>query len=79
MTLKASVDMVYSPREDGYILIQSLDFPDKEYFHLNHESSVVPDFWGNYIRGAAASVQRNFVLKKGLNAVIRGKSCLLVV
>lgn len=73
MTLNASVDMVYSPREDGYILIQSLDFPDKEYFHLDHKSSVVPDFWGNYIRGVAASLQRNFVLKRGLNAVVSGK------
>ena len=47
MTINASVDMVYAPREDGYIIVHSLDFPDKKYFHLSHESDYVPGFWGN--------------------------------
>ena len=37
MTIDASVDMVYAPREDGYVNIKSMDFPDKEYFHLTHD------------------------------------------
>lgn len=37
LTIDASVDMVYAPRGDGYINIKSLDFPDKEYFHLSHD------------------------------------------
>ncbi|MFL2134409.1 galactokinase family protein [Desemzia sp. FAM 23990] len=64
MTLNASVDMVYVPREDGYIEVHSLDFPDKEYFHLSHESDYVPGFWGNYLRGAVLALQQDYVLKK---------------
>ncbi|MGP6146523.1 GHMP family kinase ATP-binding protein [Jeotgalibaca sp. A122] len=73
MTLDSSVDMVYSPTEDGYIRVQSLDFPDKELFHISHESEYIPGFWGNYIRGAVLSLQQDHVLKKGLNAIVSGK------
>lgn len=64
MTLNASVNMVYAPREDGYIMVHSLDFPDKEYFHLSHESDYVPGFWGNYLRGAILALQQDFGVKK---------------
>lgn len=73
MTLDSSVDMVYSPTEDGYIRLQSLDFPDKEYFHIDHDSEYIPGFWGNYIRGAVLALKQDFVLKKGLNGVVSGK------
>lgn len=73
MTLDASVDMVYSPTEDGYIRLQSLDFLDKEYFHIEHDSEYIPGFWGNYIRGAVLALQQDYVLKKGLNGVVSGK------
>lgn len=73
MTLNASVDMIYAPSEDGYIRLQSLDFSDKEYFHINHPSEYVPGFWGNYIRGAVLALQQDYVLKKGLNGIVSGK------
>jgi galactokinase/galacturonokinase len=34
---------------------------------------MLPGFWGNYIRGAALSLARDFKLRKGLKAVIQGK------
>lgn len=73
LTLNASVDMVYTPSEDGYLRLRSLDFPDKEYFHVSHESDYVPGFWGNYIRGAALALQQDYVLKKGLTGIVSGK------
>ncbi|MFV8765449.1 galactokinase [Aerococcus urinaeequi] len=73
MTLDASLDMVYSPRENGYINIQSMDFPDKEYFHLTHDLEYIPGFWGSYIRGAVQALQEDYVLKIGLNAMVSGK------
>ena len=73
MTLDASVDMIYAPTEDGYVRMESMDFPDKEIFHINHESEYIPGFWGNYIRGAVLSLQEDFVLKKGINAIVSGK------
>jgi len=73
MTLDASVDMVYSPREDGYMYVRSMDFPDKEYFHINHDLNYIPGFWGSYIRGAVLALQQDHVLKKGINAYVSGK------
>ena len=73
MALDASVNMVYSPNNDGYIRIQSMDFPDEEYFHLNRVPEMVPGFWGNYIRGAALTLQQDHILKHGINAIISGK------
>lgn len=73
MTLDASVDMVYAPREDNYVQIQSLDFPDKEIFSYGHELEYIPGFWGTYIRGAVKALQQDYVLKVGLNAVVSGK------
>ena len=73
MALDASVDLIYSPRDDGYIKIESLDFPDQEYFHVEHELNYIPGFWGTYIRGAVKSLQQDFVLKTGINAVVSGK------
>ena len=73
MTLDASVDLVYAPREDGYINIKSLDFPDREYFHVDHDLNYIPGFWGTYIRGAVKALQEDYVLKNGINAVVSGK------
>lgn len=73
MTIDASVDMIYSPREDNYVQIQSLDFPDKEIFSYTHELEYIPGFWGTYIRGAVKALQQDYVLKVGLNAVVSGK------
>ena len=73
MALQASVNMLYSPNNEGYMRVQSLDFPDEEFFPVEHAPEMIPGFWGNYIRGSALSLARNFKLKKGINAVIRGK------
>lgn len=73
LTIDASVDMVYAPRKDGYINIRSLDFPDREYFHVKHLLEYIPGFWGTYIRGAVKSLQQDYVLKTGINAVVSGK------
>ena len=73
MALDSNVEMVYSPSDDGYIRIQSLDFPDEEYFHIDHVPEVLPGFWGNYPRGAVLALQQDHFLKRGFNAVISGK------
>ncbi len=73
MALDSAVTLNYSPGEDGYIQIQSMDFPDEEYFHVDHVPDKLPGFWGNYIRGAVLSLKRNFVIKKGITGEISGK------
>ncbi|MCZ0717780.1 hypothetical protein [Aerococcus kribbianus] len=73
LTIDASVDMVYSPSDTGYIQVYSMDFPDKEHFHVKTRSDYIPGFWGNYLRGAVLAIQEDYVLKTGLNGVISGK------
>ena len=73
MALDSAIDMVYAPNSDGYVKVQSLDFPDEEYFHLDQVPAVVPGFWGNYLRGAVLALKKEFVLKRGVNALVSGK------
>lgn len=73
MALDSNVEMVYRPSEDGYIRIQSLDFPDEEYFHIDRVPDMLPGFWGNYLRGAVLALQQDQRLKRGFHAVISGK------
>ncbi|QTL99717.1 hypothetical protein GM661_18035 [Iocasia frigidifontis] len=43
MALDSSVDMVFAANDDGYIRVQSLDFPDEEYFHIDNVPEMIPD------------------------------------
>lgn len=44
MALDSSVNLVYVPNDEGYVRIQSFDFPDEEYFHINHVADMLPGF-----------------------------------
>jgi len=73
MALDVNVDLLYAPDDAGFVKIQSMDFPDEEYFHIDQVPEMLPGFWGNYIRGSVLSLSRDFKLRKGLKAVIRGR------
>ncbi|MBP1622380.1 MAG: hypothetical protein H6Q07_400 [Acidobacteria bacterium] len=73
MALQASVNLAYCPNEEGYIRIQSLDFPDEEYFAMDHVPAMVPGHWGNYVRGSVLALARKYKLTRGFNGVISGK------
>ena len=73
MALDSAVNLVYSPSKDGYIHIQSMDFPDEEYFHVDNVPDKLPGFWGNYLRGAVLSLQRDHIIKHGFNAYVSGR------
>ena len=53
--------------------IQSLDFPDEEYFHIEHVPDMLPGSWGNYIRGAVLSLARFHKLRRGFHGIVQGK------
>jgi len=73
MALDAAVNLVYSRGDNGYVRVQSLDFPDEEYFAINSVPGMVPGFWGNYLRGAILALKQNHVVKHGINGIISGK------
>ncbi|MEY8292034.1 hypothetical protein AAK882_05205 [Carnobacteriaceae bacterium 52-44] len=72
MALEASIDLVYSSTEDGNVNIVSLDFEGEENFNLEDELDYIPGFWGNYLRGAVISLQKDYELTKGINGVLGG-------
>ncbi len=73
MALTESVNLLYRPNDDGYVRVQSLDFPDEEYFHVDQVPEMVPTFWGNYLRGAVLSLEDRFKLRRGVTGVIQGR------
>ncbi len=73
MALDVNVELLYTSDPTGFIRIQSMDFPDEEYFHIDRVPEMLPGFWGNYIRGSVLALSRDFKLRKGLKAVIQGK------
>ncbi len=72
MALTDSVRLTFAPEESGFVRVQSLDFPDEEYFHLDQVPEMVVGSWGNYLRGAVRSLQKTFKLSKGITGVIQG-------
>ena len=73
MALDASIDLIYSPNNEGIVNVHSLDFPGEEKFHIDDEFEFVPGFWGNYLRGAVVSLQEDFTLTKGINGLLNGE------
>lgn len=73
MALQASVNLVYYPNDEGYIRIQSMDFPDEEYFYMDNVPAMVPGHWGNYVRGAVVALSRKYKLNRGFTGLISGK------
>lgn len=73
MALNSAVEIIYTANDDGFVQVQSMDFPDEENFHVNNVPGMVPGYWGNYLRGSILALKRSFVLKKGIKALIRGK------
>lgn len=73
MALDVSIDLGYTSVENGYVHIQSMDFPDQEIFHVDHVPEMIPGFWGNYLRGAVLALSRSHRLRRGVKGVISGK------
>jgi len=73
MAIDSSIDMVFAPADDGYVRVQSLDFPDEEYFHIEKTPGMIPGFWGNYLRGSVLALKREHLVNRGFKAIIRGQ------
>lgn len=72
MALDASIDFMYAPNEEGIVNVFSRDFAGEEKFHLEDDLEFIPNFWGNYLRGAVVALQEDFDLKVGINGLLDG-------
>ncbi|MFP4406929.1 MAG: galactokinase family protein [Spirochaetaceae bacterium] len=73
LALDESVNLAFGANDNGYVRVQSIDFPDEEYFHLDQVPPMIPTYWGNYLRGAVLSLQKRFKLRRGINGVVQGR------
>jgi galactokinase len=72
MTIDQSILMAFAPAKDDTVQIDSVNFNKPRSFSLNNIPAYRPKDWGNYIRGAALALQRDYQLERGLVGVIEG-------
>lgn len=66
------VDLWFSPKEDTKVELKSLTFEGDISFDLAAPSQVKVGNWGDYARGAKFALKKRFVLKHGIEGVIKG-------
>lgn len=66
------VDLWYDATSDGEVRLESRTFEGTVEFSVLTPSLVKQGNWGDYARGAKYALQKRFVLKKGIEGMIRG-------
>lgn len=72
MALDRAVYLAFVPREDGWVRVESLNFPGCLEFSLDDVPPKSPADWGNYVRGAVLALQQDHGLQVGIDAVVVG-------
>ena len=65
------IEIEYEKTQDGKIYLESSDFEKKVEFSIN-KNLVKENDWADYLRGATASLKRNYDLSYGVRAYIKG-------
>ncbi|MBN2420324.1 MAG: GHMP kinase, partial [Deltaproteobacteria bacterium] len=71
MAIDRGITIAYSPSENGEVVLISRDFDNKVEFNISQTLERKHD-WADYLRGATASLSRDYQLKNGIYAVIEG-------
>ena len=66
------VDLLFTPTEDGSVLLHSLTFEGAVEFNIQQPTRVKEGNWGDYARGAKFALKKRFQLTKGIQGVIKG-------
>ncbi|MBN2002177.1 MAG: hypothetical protein JXA21_02370 [Anaerolineae bacterium] len=73
MTLDRAIVLVFAPRNDRQVRVESCNFSGQVVFDLDDIPPKTPGDWGNYVRGAATALQQVHRLAVGLDAVVEGR------
>ncbi len=65
------IEIEYEKTDDGKVYLESSDFEKKVEFSIN-KNLVKENDWADYLRGATASLKRNYDLSYGVKAHIKG-------
>ena len=66
------IHIAYSPKHNGVVEMVSLNFPKRAQFHVAQIPELRQNDWADYLRGAAAVLNRTHPLHTGLCGVIEG-------
>ena len=65
--------MAYGPKANGVVEISSLQFPKRAQWHVNNTPEKVQGDWADLLRGATLALNKRFILRVGLSAIIDGE------
>ena len=72
LAIDKGIYIACSPKMNGVVEVQSLDFPKRAQFHIKAiEERKVGD-WADYLRGATKELSEKYPLNVGMSAVIEG-------
>ena len=72
LAIDKGIHIAYSPKHNGVVELQSLNFPKRAQFHVNAIPEEKVGDWADHCRGAAKMLLEKYPLRKGLSAVIEG-------
>ena len=64
--------IAYSPKQNGVVELQSINFPKRAQFHVNSIPEHKVGDWADHLRGAAKLLGEKYPLRTGLCAMIEG-------
>lgn len=72
LAINQGIHIAYSPKHNGVVELQSLNFPKRAQFHINAIPEAKVGDWADHCRGAAKMLAEKYPLRVGLSAVIEG-------
>ena len=73
LAIDKGIHIAYSPKTNGVIELQSINFPGKRaQFHIAQIPDVKVGDWADHCRGAAIQLAQRYKLTAGMSAVIEG-------
>lgn len=65
------VKLIYEPTDNGYVRIESINFPGVTEFFISDELEREYT-WGDFLKGAVVTLSRKYKLKKGIVGTVEG-------
>ena len=72
LAINQGIHIAYSPKHNGVVELQTLNFPKRAQFHINAIPEAKVGDWADHCRGAAKMLAEKYPLRVGLSAVIEG-------
>ncbi|MCQ2067641.1 MAG: galactokinase [Bacteroidaceae bacterium] len=72
LAIDRGIYFAYSPKQNGVIELQSLQFDKRAQFHIREIADVKQNDWADYLRGVTIALAQRYTLSTGLCGVIEG-------